>query len=235
MKIPPHLHSDHAKGVVSGEVVAQFEIGDFKNFIYLILDWNSKRAAIVDPQKDLTAPLKAIEEHGFRLESILLTHTHFDHIAGVVPLLSQFPDLNVYAGNADLHRLPGAVSRHSKLKILQDSEMLSMGDLKIHCFHTPGHSAGEFCYFLSPSADRLTPYLFTGDTIFIRDCGRTDLETGSNEAMFASIQKIKTFPPETVFLVGHHYAKECSTTLEQELETSPPFQCKTVQELNDLP
>ena len=233
--LPPHLSCTKAQGLILQEPIAQFEIGSMKNFIYLVLDWNTKKAAIVDPQKDLHEPLQALSQNGFELTTILLTHSHHDHIAGVSPLLVKYPNLTVRVGVLDLHRLPKATHAVPGLKTLTDGEHVKVGELTLMAIHTPGHSAGEFCYFLPQSATVSHPYLFTGDTIFIRDCGRTDFEDGSNEDMFASIQKIKKVPTETVFLVGHHYAKESDTTLGDELVKSPPFKCKTVAELAALP
>lgn len=233
--LPPHLSKSVAQGLVLNEPIAQFEIGDAKNFIYLILDWNTKKAAIVDPQKDLRLPLQALKDHGFELIQILLTHSHWDHTAGVPALLEMNPDLSLRVGTLDLHRMPGPAKKARGLSLLQDGEMILIGSLLLRAIHTPGHSAGEFSYFLDQGPGVKESYLFTGDTVFIRDCGRTDFEGGSNEQMFASLQKIKKLPPSTVFLVGHHYAKECATTLQTELEESPPFRCQTVEELASLP
>ena len=67
--LPTHLALHEAQGLREQEAVAQFELGSFRNFIYLILDWESKKAAIVDPQSDLDEPLEAFREHGFDLDS----------------------------------------------------------------------------------------------------------------------------------------------------------------------
>lgn len=211
--------------------VAQFEIGDYKNFVYLILDWNQKAAAIVDPQHDLRLPLSLLKKHEFTLQAVLLTHTHPDHVAGVPELVRDFPHLPIYLHRDDLHRLPNPVTNQGRLKFLKDSDMIQVGNLNVRVMHTPGHSAGECCFYLECEP----PHLFTGDTLFIRDCGRTDFETGSNEEMFRSLQRLKKLPPKTVILPGHHYQEEYTSTLEKELRTSPPLQCNSVEELANLP
>jgi hydroxyacylglutathione hydrolase len=233
--LPAHLAQNESQGLAFDQPIAQFEIGSMQNFIYLILDWKEKKAAIVDPQKDLERPLQALSENGFELTSIILTHTHFDHTAGVGPLLTKYPELNLIVGERDLHRLSKTILSAKNLKGVGEGEKLKVGQIEIQTLLTPGHSAGAVSYFMQPISETGCPYVFTGDTIFIRDCGRTDLETGSNDELFSSIQKIKKLPHSTVLLVGHHYAKECATTLQNELNESPPFQCKSVAELAALP
>lgn len=236
--LPQHLQGNKCRGGVAQQCIAQFEIGTMKNFIYLLIDWNQKKAVVVDPQADLAPWLQWLQEHAIELEGILLTHTHFDHTAGVGPLLEKFTSLWLGVGKPDLRRLPQAwvrqLEKRGCLKLWDDEQIFQVGSLEVKALSTPGHSSGEYCYWIQkqPGVDR--PYLFTGDTLFIRDCGRTDLESGNDAEMFASLQKIKSLPPETVLLVGHHYAPECATTLGIELQTSPPLQCKSVAELSAL-
>jgi len=215
--------------------VVQFEIGTFKNFIYLILDWSSFEAAIIDPQKDLSEPLRVLETYGFTLKKILLTHTHWDHIGGVPELLDRFPEVQlcVHAQEAQRLKLSTEFSKsQNRIHFIQEGEKLFIGKLAVHVLHTPGHSAGECCFFL----DNIEPpHLFTGDTLFIRDCGRTDLESGNTAEMFDSLQKIKNLPLNTLILPGHHYTIECISILQKELETSPPLKCQSIQELEQLP
>lgn len=232
-ELPKHLAGLSASGIHPGQTVAQFEIGNYKNFVYLILDWDSHVAAIVDPQKDLTLLEKALSENGFTLKSVLLTHTHHDHIAGVPEIFERFPDVTFYVHPNDTRRLSPEFHKDPRFYKIEDGEILNVGSTDVEVLHTPGHSAGECSYFLrSPEGQ---PYLFTGDTVFIRDCGRTDFEDGSNEAMFASLQRIAALPSETVILPGHHYARECASTVARERIESAPFRCKSVTELAGLP
>jgi hydroxyacylglutathione hydrolase len=227
--LPTSLSSHSASGLHANIPVAQFEIGNLRNFVYLVLDWRSKKAAVVDPQSNLQPLTESMQAHGFELVAILLTHTHFDHIAGVPELMHRFPKLPIYVHASDTHRL--AQEYQIQISPLEDEQVIRIGELEVRTLHTPGHSAGE-CSFLF-EVDR--PYLLTGDTLFIRDCGRTDLETGSNEQMFESLQKIKKLSPQTVILPGHHYQKECASWLAAELEQSPPLRAQSVQELASLP
>jgi glyoxylase-like metal-dependent hydrolase (beta-lactamase superfamily II) len=230
-ELPKFLAGHEPSGLIPNEPVAQFELGDLRNFVYLILDWNTKRAAIVDPQRDLSKPMSALKEHGFQLDWVLLTHSHHDHVAGVPELIRLDPKLPIGTHSGELHRLSSEALAPGNYQALKDHQIIRLGKIEIEVLHTPGHSAGELCYLLKTKP----PYLFTGDTVFIRDCGRTDFPTGSNDEMFASLQRIKQLPPSTIILPGHHYQEECASTLEREMRDSPPFLCQSVKELIDLP
>jgi glyoxylase-like metal-dependent hydrolase (beta-lactamase superfamily II) len=118
---------------------------------------------------------------------------------------------------------------------VDDGEAVAYGGLRFRALHTPGHSAGAITWLLE--SDGGARYLFTGDTVFIRDCGRTDLPTGDTAQMFTSLRRLRALAEEgdAVLRPGHHYAPECASTLARELVTSPPFRCRTVEELAALP
>jgi glyoxylase-like metal-dependent hydrolase (beta-lactamase superfamily II) len=229
--LPKHLSGSTAFGIAENETIAQYEIGTMRNFVYLVLDWRSRTAAWVDPQRDLRAPLKDLERFGFKLTEILLTHSHHDHVAGVPELSKLHPEVPIRLHSDDHFRIPGELRRTTRIEALEDGQVLSLGSLRIRTLHTPGHSAGECCFLV----EGVRPYLLTGDTLFIRDCGNTSSPTGDNSQMFASLQKIRGLSPETVILPGHHYQPECASVLERELLESAPFQCKSVEELAALP
>jgi hydroxyacylglutathione hydrolase len=218
--------------------VLQFEIGDYQNLVYLLIDWPSRQALIVDPQSDLSPLLETFKKHSLTPTGILLTHTHWDHIAGVPELTRLYPGIAVHVGERDAHRLKAKLPEEN-LRFLSDEQILKLGSLAIRVLQTPGHSPGECSYFI----DGTPPYLLTGDTVFIRDCGRTDLEGGSNDELFSSLQKIKALPAETKIMPGHSYnarlikarGPEIHSTLADEMRESAPFRCRSVEELASLP
>jgi glyoxylase-like metal-dependent hydrolase (beta-lactamase superfamily II) len=228
--LPLALRGDEAMGLETpkGSPVVQFEIGDYRNFIYLLIDWISQEALIVDPQKDLSDPLAYLKTHGLKLVGMLVTHTHHDHIAGVPELWKLDPTLPLGVHPEDSGRLSSLGKPEAPKRLLQNGSVWKLGNSEVEILHTPGHSRGEVCL-------KFGLYLLTGDTLFIRDCGRTDLDTGSDHEMFESLQIIKALPKNTVILPGHHYRKECASLLEIELQWSGPLQVKTVEELKALP
>ena len=79
------------------------------------------------------------------------------------------------------------------------------------------------------------PRLLTGDFLFLGTCGWTDLESGSSEQMFASLQRLKTLPPETIVHPGHHYSPPTEATLAHELQHNEALLCQTLDQLQNLP
>jgi hydroxyacylglutathione hydrolase len=233
--LPQHLSGHEAPGIVPGEPIAQFEIGHMKNFIYLLIDWQTRECAIVDPWVELAPLLEAIETHQLKPVCVILTHTHHDHIGGVGGLIEKYPGIPVVLNELDMHRIKEATRKAAKLKYVRDDDQFKVGSIEVQVLHTPGHSPGECSYFVPAAGPEKRPYLFTGDTMFIRDCGRTDLAGGNVLDLFDSIQRIKKCPQKTVILCGHHYQPEVASTLAVELVESPPFRCRNAQELDALP
>jgi glyoxylase-like metal-dependent hydrolase (beta-lactamase superfamily II) len=237
--LPDHLSGRSATGISIDHPIAQFELGPLRNFVYLAIDWQMRSAWIIDPQSDLSPLHEALRSHALKLEGILLTHSHHDHVAGVPALVQAFPGIRLVVGERDAQRLRPELRSRAQVTLLTTETEIALGARTIRALPTPGHSVGEICYFLGRFEDHAgrkhPPFLFTGDTVFIRDCGRTDFPDGSDEEMFASLQRIRALPPDTVILPGHHYQPECASTLARELLESPPFQCRSVEELAALP
>lgn len=233
MALPAHLSKTSAQGVAPGHPVAQFEVGSHRNFTYALLDWDTRDAVLIDPHGGLAEVLAELTRHRFQLRGILITHSHWDHVDGL-PELARIPPLPLAVHEGELSRIRPEILGTFSPVIWRGIAPTTcrMGSLGVDVLATPGHSAGECTFrFRTDGGD----FLFTGDTLFIRDCGRTDFPGGSTEQMFQSLQMIKGLPPETIILPGHHYAPECASSLATELKTSPPLRCRTALELEQLP
>jgi glyoxylase-like metal-dependent hydrolase (beta-lactamase superfamily II) len=166
----------------------QREVGPLRNFCYLLADPATKKAAVVDPSVDATPLQRFSEEHGLSIEAILVTHHHQDHIRDV-PRLADETAAKVFA-----HRL----SQVQKDIGLEDGDFVQLGEVRIKALHTPGHSPDSTCYI---ARNRI----WTGDTLFIGECGRVDLPGGSAEQLWESLfTKIIHLPDELVVFPGHN-------------------------------
>lgn len=181
------------------------------NFIYLIEDTASKRAAIVDPAWDVPKLFDLAEKQGVTITDILLTHSHHDHINGVEKVLEKF--------DAELH-LSHAESKFwgadlAKPTLHYGGDTLQLGETEIEILHTPGHTPGSICY-------RIDDQLITGDTMFVFGCGRCDLNGGDPEVMFNTLRHLKeTLSGSTVIHPGHNYAVTPTATMEEQIEGNP--------------
>ncbi|MGH7050418.1 MAG: hydroxyacylglutathione hydrolase [Acetobacteraceae bacterium] len=144
----------------------------------------------VDPAEDRPAAA-AVEAGGGRLDMILLTHHHADHVAGTDALRGRF-GAKVAGGAADAYRLPAL--DHP----LSPGQHLALGSTAAEVIATPGHTRGHIAFFF-PSQ----PVLVVGDTIFSLGCGR--LVEGTAEEMFASLQRLSRLPGESLVCCGHEY------------------------------
>lgn len=230
-QVPPTLLGTEASGFPKERFpIAQYEISNFKNFNYLILDWKTRTAGLVDPQKGLQSVFKDLEENGFQLEWAIVTHSHWDHVAGLKEVSERYPNCGIAVHPGEEFRIKKEIDLFSKRHVFMDGEIFKIGELPVKVMHTPGHSAGECCLLI----EHTPPLLLTGDTLFLKECGRTDLETGSDDELFESMQKIKALNPSTIILPGHHYTNECANTLEGELEVNGCLKAKTSAELAAL-
>jgi glyoxylase-like metal-dependent hydrolase (beta-lactamase superfamily II) len=199
--------------------------------VYLAIDWAARKALWVDPASEIAPVRRALQDQQLELVGVVLTHSHHDHIAGLPALLAELPETRIYLHEAEAHRLK--LPKETRLHFVDEGSRIPLGETsQLEVLHTPGHSAGELCLrYITP----VETYLFTGDTLFIRECGRTDLPTGDDIELFRTLQRLKTFPPKTIILPGHHYAPECASRLEVELQTSPPLLAQTIEEFAALP
>ena len=181
--------------------IEQLKVGPMDNFSYLLWDEASNEAAVIDPAWESEKIETAISEKGLKLKMALLTHAHPDHVNALQYFETKSPGLPVYLHEADLFLLE---RKPENLKKAQDGAVIETGHLKIKTIHTPGHTSGSVCYLAETA-------VFTGDTLFVGECGRVDLPGSSAEALYESLRALAELPPETVIYPGHSYNGNTST------------------------
>ncbi len=187
------------------------ELGPVENFVYIIQDHSSKRAAVVDPAWEVPKVIALAKHQGFQITDVLLTHSHQDHTNGLTDVLDTY-DAQVHLLKAEAqfwgHELNKPTLHHG-------GDTLRVGKTEIEIWHTPGHTPGSCCYYLDG-------HLITGDTLFVFGCGRCNFSGSDPEQMYHSLKKIGTeLSPETVIHPGHHYAHKPSSTIAEQLEGNP--------------
>jgi glyoxylase-like metal-dependent hydrolase (beta-lactamase superfamily II) len=180
-------------------------------YTYLLADENTKEAVIIDPVVDRAdRDLKLIEEMGLELLYALDTHVHADHVTGSGLLRQRTGAQTVLSSGATVDRCD--------LK-LDDRETLRFGKHVLEVRHTPGHTAG--CATFVVEANRTT-YAFTGDTLFVRGCGRTDFQGGSAATLYKSIhEQIFSLADDTLIYPGHDYKGQTVSTVAEEKALNP--------------
>ena len=162
------------------------------NYAWLLKDSQTGATAIVDPA-DAEPIIAAIENSGGRLDMILLTHHHHDHIGGVEEVRARF-NCPVVGAAADAHRLP-------KLdQAVKEGDIVKLGNASAIVIETPGHTIGQINFYIPDG-----PILLSGDTLFSLGCGR--LIEGNAEQMFASLRKLAALPGQTLVCCGHEYTE----------------------------
>lgn len=209
-------------------IVDSLRIGPEKNLAYLIKCEESGEAALVDPAYELDRIQSWIEgTHGpVQIKFLLATHWHSDHAGKMGEAKRLFPEAQIAIQELDVamaEQLGYSVDRH-----LKSDEVLSIGNTKLKVIHTPGHSEGGCCFLVGDQ-------LLTGDTLFVGNCGRTDLPGGDDKKLFESLQLIKTLDPQLIIRPGHDYGATPSEKLGNEMLTNPTLQAKTLNEFTGIP
>jgi glyoxylase-like metal-dependent hydrolase (beta-lactamase superfamily II) len=185
-----------------------------QNFAYLIGDEKTGQAAVVDPAWDVSKIEDTVKRHNLRVIFLIDTHNHHDHTSG----------------NDELAETTGAkVVAHeaSKLKkdiSVKDGDLLCVGSLEFRFIHTPGHSPDSMSVLVGNK-------LMSGDTLFVGECGRTDLPGGSPEQLYDSLfNKLAKLPDEIEVYPGHDYGAKPHSTIAYEKAHNYVLKPRTVRE-----
>lgn len=186
--------------------VDTFVVGELDTNCYLVEDVDTKKLLVVDPGERSDELIAEIEKRGGKLEYILLTHGHFDHITFVKQLSDLFPcDICVCEDelkliSRGLYNLSVirnfSVEQFEVTKKLSDGDTLDFGNSKIKFIHTPGHTAGGGCYIIDDN-------IFSGDTLFCESIGRSDFPTSNSLDIIRSVKMLSQLPGDYTIYTGH--------------------------------
>jgi glyoxylase-like metal-dependent hydrolase (beta-lactamase superfamily II) len=199
-------------------MLVQIAVGRMKNFAYLVGDGTSGSAALIDPGFDVAKILSEASRRGLEVEFVFNTHSHRDHCAG----------------NEEVKRMTGAkVVAHVSSPILKDiavvdGSRIGIGKLEPLITHTPGHSKDSICILIEDK-------LFTGDTLFVGECGRTDVGGGDPAEMYDSLfKRILSLPDEIEVYPGHDYGERPHSTIGHERRTNYTLKPRSKGEFMDF-
>jgi len=200
-------------------IIRQMEVGTMQNFVYLVADRRGGEAMAIDSGWETGPIVKAAKELGVKVKIVVATHSHFDHVSTLKELAGA---------------LGAKVVAHERSPIDHDvpvkgGDVLNVGENEVRVIYTPGHTPDSICLYDGES-------LFTGDTLFIGNCGRIDLPGGSAEEMFRSLHDvILKLPPSTTVYPGHDYGDVPFRTLGEEARTNPALSARTYAEFFGVP
>ncbi|MBK7845465.1 MAG: hydroxyacylglutathione hydrolase [Bdellovibrionales bacterium] len=171
-------------------LIVEFVPAFADNYIFLVIEASTLSTAAVDPG-EATSLIKILDRKNLKLDQILLTHHHADHVGGVQEL-SQKYDCEVIGFEGDKHRLPCLT------RTVVEGDRIEIGQSHCQVMSIPGHTLGHIAFWFPNER-----FLFCGDTLFSLGCGR--LFEGSPQQMWGSLTKIKSLPDETLVYCAHEY------------------------------
>ena len=190
-------------------------------FSYLLWDNISREAALIDPvQTQVQRDIQLVTELNLTLRYTLETHLHADHVTGSGVLRQALNSIVM-------------VHENSRTKCadvqIKGGDFIPLGTDRINVINTPGHTDSDISYLI-PGA------VFTGDSLLIRGCGRTDFQSGDAAQLYQSVrQQLFTLPGDTIVYPGHDYQGRCCSTIAEEIAHNPRLGLdKSQQEFIDI-
>ncbi len=197
--------------------------GKLKTNSYVVYDESSLEAIVVDPADGYKLIVSQIEKHNLIPIYIVNTHGHPDHISGNKRLMAIYPDAKLAIHPADMEMLNDTdnfLAMYLGIEgeqpqpdlLLSEGDVIEFGGMKLQVLETPGHTEGSVSLY---SAEY--NILLSGDTLFHRSYGRTDLPGGNERKIIESLKRLFALPPETLVYAGH--AED--TSIAYEMEQNP--------------
>jgi glyoxylase-like metal-dependent hydrolase (beta-lactamase superfamily II) len=180
-------------------IIIQLEMEPLDNFSYIVGCQETHKAMVIDPGPDVQRIIREAGNARLGIETVVNTHGHGDHTAGNHRLKE------LTGARIIIHSLDRDGYERADL-ILTDEQPIRVGGIEFQVYHTPGHTPGGICLHAQSN-------LFTGDTLFVGDSGRTDLAGGDRPALGASIRRLMQLPDHTVVWPGHDYGPTPSSTI----------------------
>ncbi len=191
-------------------IFKQVPVGSFQNFSYIIGDESAKKAALVDPAWEVDKLLQLCSDMSLAVALVINTHSHSDHVGG----------------NETVSRRTGAkVVAHASSPVYKDipvkeGDIIKVGNVSVKVIHTPGHCADHICLLFDGK-------LLTGDTLFVGECGRTDLAGGNSGDMYDSLNKLLKLDDNIEVYPGHDYGRKKFSTIGYERQNNYTLKKRT--------
>jgi glyoxylase-like metal-dependent hydrolase (beta-lactamase superfamily II) len=209
-------------------VVVQTEVGMLQNFCTLLGCPETRAAAIVDPAWEVDRLLREATAAGWRIEKMLITHGHHDHIEGIAEM-ARLTGASIVVNARELDRVTAALGANSgsmsgsmsgsvEILCVVDRQDVEIGRRGVRALETRGHTAGGTCYLGDG-------FVVTGDVLFVGGCGRTDFPGGDTAEMWRSLGRLGALPEEFRVFPGHNYGSTETSTIGRELLENPYLLC----------
>jgi len=194
--------------------VHQLQVGNMQNFTYVLEDEATKESVIIDPSWDLELVMEIIEKNNLKVKYVINTHHHFDHTIGNDAMIK-------YTKSKILQHESSTLKNDVRLS---DGDKIIFGKSELIVLHTPGHSKDSICLVGDGK-------IFSGDALFVGNCGRTDLPGGSAKELYHSLfDIIYKLDDNLVLYPGHNYGISPNSTIDKEKKTNFVLQPRTESE-----
>jgi hydroxyacylglutathione hydrolase len=185
------------------------------NFTYIIADERKGEAAIIDPSWDIDKILDVLKKNKWKAKYVINTHSHFDHILGNEQVAE------ITGANIIQHE-SSQVSKHISVS---EGDIVNVGDIPIRILHTPGHSVDSMCLIVDGHL------VFTGDTLFVGNCGRVDLPGSNAKEMYTSLlEKVAKLDESLIVYPGHDYGPSPTSRIGEEKMTNYVLRPRSMEE-----